>query len=390
MERMGVFHILLFLIVVAAIHSGFYTPLVHAAGPTRATQYTLGRGLTIGNTGLNIGGYANFQYEDLRDDARRFSVNTLSSQISWDFLSRARFFAEIELEDILLAQDGRRLRSRGDPLEVERAYIDLFASDALVGRIGKFLTPVGRWNEIHAAPLVWTTSRPSVTSQTFAENTTGGMLHGVLTPFGYELEYAAYAALPDGLDPDEEEGASEFEETVGLRVRSRLGDVQFGASYTNFVKEREFELEYECEEEEGDEEGECEEEIEIESRENLLGLDFFWFRNQYELSGEFVYSFGSKGIDNKEWGLFIQGVVPLGATALGATPLAYYLTRHLYGVGRYEYFDPSGGVQGAHVWTFGLAYRPIHALILKAEYSVAHDNVAEVPEGFAASIAALF
>lgn len=366
-------HVLLSCIFAVAVQSVGPVASVRAAGPVQPTQYTLGRGLSIGNTGLTIGGYANLQYEDLRDDARRFSVNTLSSQISWDLLSRVRFFSEIELEDILIAQDGRRLRSREDPLEIERLYVDLFASDALVGRVGKFLTPVGRWNEIHAAPLVWTTSRPSITSQPFSENTTGGMIHGTLTPFDYDLEYAAYAAFPDSLDPDEEEGALEFEETVGFRLRSRLGDFQFGASYANFVKEREFEIEFECEEEEEDE---CEEEFEIESRENLLGLDFFWSRNRYELSGEFIYSFGNRGIDNKEWGLFLQGVAPL--------------TRHVYSIGRYEFFDPSGPVPGAHVWTLGLAYRPIHPLILKVEYSVAHDNFAEVQEGFGASIAILF
>ncbi len=390
MKRLRVFLTLLFISVVAAHHNGLGVPLVHAAGPTQTTQYTLGRGLTIGNIGLRLGGYANFQYEDLRDEARQFSIDELSSYISWDFWSRAQLFAEIELEEVLLAQEGHRLHSRGDPLEIERVYIDLFASDALVGRIGKFLTPVGRWNEIHAAPLVWTVSRPSVTSQTFAENTTGGMLHGTLTPFGYDLEYAAYAALPDGLDPDEKEGALEFEETVGLQLRSRLGNIEFGASYANFVKERELRLAYECEGENEDEEGGCQEEIEIEPRENLLGLDFFWSRNRYELSGEFVYGFSDQGIDNKEWGLFIQGVIPLGATALGSTPLTRHLMRHLYGVGRYEYFDPGGVVPGVHMWTFGLAYRPIHALILKVEYSAAHDNFANVPEGFAAALAILF
>ena len=360
-------------------------PPAHSASLLPSARYTLGRGLTVGNTGLNIGGYASLQYEDLHDETQRFSADTLSTQLSWDFLSRAQFFAEIELEDIFIAQAGRRPRSRTDPLEIERLYLDLFASDALVGRVGKFLTPVGRWNEIHAAPLVWTTSRPSVTSQTFSENTTGGMLYGGGAPFGYDLEYAAYAAFPDDLDPDREEGALAFEETVGFRLRSRLGAFRFGVSYANFLKEREFHHENGCEEGRGEEES-CAEEITLESRENLLGLDFFWSRNRYELSGEVVYSFGSKGLDNKEWGLFIQGVLPFGETRWAGGPL----TRHMYGIGRYEYFDPSGTVPGAHVWTFGLAYRPIHALILKTEYSVAHDNIAHVPEGFAASIAILF
>ena len=382
MGRRGAVAALLFCCTVVAVQG---ESSAHSSNLPPSTRYTLGRGLTVGNTGLTIGGYANLQYEDIRDEARRFSADTLSTQLSWDFLSRAQFFAEIELEDVLIAQDGRRLRSRTDPLEIERLYLDLFASDALIGRVGKFLTPVGRWNEIHAAPLVWTTSRPSITSQTFSENTTGGMLHGGVTPFGYDLEYAAYAAFPEDLDPDREEGALAFEETVGFRLRSQLGNFRFGMSYANFLKEREFHHEGGCEEGRGEKES-CPEEIAFESRENLLGLHFFWSRNRYELSSEFVYSFGSKGLDNKEWGMFIQGVLPLGETRLAGGPL----TRHVYGIGRYEYFDPSGTVPGAHLWTFGLAYRPVSALVLKTEYSVAHDNIAAVPEGFAASIAILF
>jgi hypothetical protein len=344
---------------------------VQAAGPLLPTwQYTLGRGLTVGNTGLNIGGFASVEYEDLRDEPQRFSLSTFSILISWDLWSRVRLFSELEFEDPAIVQEGRRFGSRGDSFEIQRLYADVFASDALSLRVGKFLTPVGRWNEIHAAPLVWTTSRPSVTFRSFAEDTTGGMLRGTLTPFGHDLEYSLYAAFLDELDPDEEEGTSEFEKEVGFQVRYYLGSVALGASYLHFLQEEEIEQEFV-----GEEEVE-EEEIERTSRDNLLGLDFFWSRNRYELSGEFTYRFGDKGTDNVEWGLFLQGVAPL--------------TRRLYGIGRYEFFDPAGPVPGAHLWVMAVAFRPIPPLIVKAEYSVAYNNFADVPAGFATSIAILF
>ena len=184
-------------------------------------------------------------------------MSTLSTLIAWDLWSRVRFLAELELEDIVIAEKGRRLRSRGDPFEVERMYADFFASDALVLRVGKFLTPVGRWNEIHADPLVWTTSRPTITFRPFSEDTTGLMLHGTLTPFGHDLAYMVYGAFPEDLDPDEAEGASEFEEGLGLHVRYHLGSVEIGASYANFVREEESEIERACEEDELEEE-DCE------------------------------------------------------------------------------------------------------------------------------------
>ena len=353
---------------------------VEAAGPSLPLwQYTLGRGLSIGNTGLNFGGYASTKYEDLHDRPRRYAL-TVSPFISWDLFGRVRFFTELELEDIAIAEEGRRLRSRGDPLEVERLYADFFVSDALALRAGKFLTPIGRWNEMHADPLVWTTSRPLVTFRSFAEDTTGLMLHGRLTPFGRELEYSLFGALPEDLDPDEAEGASEFEEAIGFRLRYHLGAVQIGASYVNHIREEEFEIERPCEEgeleEEDCEEGVIEDELEIEQRENLLGLDVFWSHNKYELHGEFTYRLGEKGRANPEWGLFLQGVVPL--------------TQRLFAIGRYEFFDPTGPIPGAHVWTLAGAFRPLPPIILKAEYSFGHRNFADVPEGFAVSVAILF
>ena len=361
-------------------------PLVpaHAAGPSLPLwQYTLGRGLSISNTGLNLGGYASTKYENLRDKPGRYSL-TVSPFISWDLLGRVRFFTELEMEDIAIVEAGRGLRSRGDPLEIQRLYADFFVSDALALRAGKFFTPIGRWNEIQADPLVWTTSRPFVTSRPFAEDTTGLMLHGRLTPFDRELEYALFGALPEDLDPDETEGASEFTKAIGFRLRYHLGSVELGASYANFIREEEFLIERVCEEdeleEEDCEEGLIEEEFEVKQRENLLGLDVFWSENKYELYGEFAYRLGGKGRANPEWGLFLQGVAPL--------PLP--LTRDLFAIGRYEFFDPTGPVPGVHIWTLGTAFRPLPPIILKAEYSVAHRNFAEVPEGFAMSIAILF
>lgn len=35
------------------------------------------------------------------------------------------------------------------------------------------LSPVGEWNTIHAAPLIWTTTRPMTTYRSFPEYTSG-------------------------------------------------------------------------------------------------------------------------------------------------------------------------------------------------------------------------
>ena len=141
-------------------------------------KYQLGQGLRVDDTGLTVGGYGSLRYEDLRDQPNEFAASALSLFLSWDSGARVRIFSELELEDFAVAREGKSFGSRSDPFEVERLYTDVYVIDAFSIRLGKFLTPIGRWNLIHAAPLVWTTSRPLVTFQSFSQNTTGGMVYG--------------------------------------------------------------------------------------------------------------------------------------------------------------------------------------------------------------------
>jgi hypothetical protein len=258
----------------------------------------------------------------------------------------------LELEDFAVAREGREFGSRSDPFEVERLYADVYFSDLATIRLGKFLTPIGRWNLIHADPLVWTTSRPLVTFRPFSSDVTGGMLYGTVSPLGNDLEYSLYVEVTDELNPDPHEDP--FSEAAGFHLLYHLTDfMELGMSYANFKREEE--------RPEGH---------------NLFGADFWWTRGLFELTGEFVYQQGERGPDEHEWGVFAQGVIPLGT--------------RLFAIGRYEFFVPEGPVPGVHLWVGGLAFRLLSPLVLKVEYSVGHDNRTKVPEGFATSISLLF
>ncbi|MFX6815264.1 hypothetical protein ABTH42_18965, partial [Acinetobacter baumannii] len=89
----------------------------------------------------------------------------------------------------------RRTAPDGAHLDLERIYVDWAQADELKFRFGKFLTPVGRWNLIHAQPLVWTTSRPLTTEAAFPTNATGGMVFGTLSSIGQGLDYSVYGSL---------------------------------------------------------------------------------------------------------------------------------------------------------------------------------------------------
>jgi hypothetical protein len=320
--------------------------------PGAQWEYHLGHGLRIGDSGLTLGGYGSVRYEALHERPQEFAASALSLFISWDSGARVRLFSELELEDFAVAREGRKFGSRSAPFEAERLYADTYFSDMAIVRLGKFLTPIGRWNLIHADPLVWTTSRPLVTFQSFSSDATGGMLYGTVSPLGKDLEYSLYAEVTDELNPDPHE--KPFTEAAGLHLVSHLTDsTELGLSYANFKREEERNEDH-----------------------NLLGADFLWTQKGFELTGEFVYRLGERRPDSDEWGIFAQGVVPLSA--------------RFFAIGRYEFFDPEGPLPGVHLWVGGLAFRPLSPLLLKAEYSVGHDNRAGVAEGFATSVSILF
>ena len=116
---------------------------------------------------------------------------------------------------------------------LERAYIDFAQSDALQLRLGKFLTPIGRWNQLHAAPLTWTTSRPLITEDTFPTNATGGMLRGVLPVMGDALEWSLF--VTPGEELFREAGEPSFERAYGVRLTQGFGPhLRLGISVADF------------------------------------------------------------------------------------------------------------------------------------------------------------
>jgi hypothetical protein len=344
--------VLLFAVILENLGSGQSAEAQAPVLPQTHWEYSLGQGLRVGDSGVTVGGYGSLRYEDLHDRPRQFSASALSLFVSWDSGSRVRFFSEWELEDFAVVREGKAFGSRSNPFEIERFYADVYISDALNLRFGKFLTPIGRWNLIHADPLVWTTSRPLVTFRSFSQNITGGMLYGTVPLQERELDYSVYLEVTDELDPDQRE--EPVSEAAGLHVLYHLANaMELGLSYSSFERQ------------EGDG-----------KRENLFGADLFWTQQRFEVTSEFAYRFGEEKNNSDEWGIFLQGTAPLFA--------------HLFAIGRYEFFSSREPIPGVHLWTAGLAFRPISPLVFKAEYSVGHRNVANVPEGFSTSVSLLF
>lgn len=318
--------------------------------PVRIGSYELGRGLALGDSGLTLGGYATTRYEDARGDDPRLSLDHLSLMLWWEGRGRLRFFSEADLEEGLAT---RRRRDEDDRfLALERFYLDYAFADTATLRLGKFLTPIGRWNLIHADPLVWTTSRPMVTDAVFPGTATGAMLLGTLPVARHDVDYSLY--LSSGTEWRRKPAEDPFEEVHGLHLGTALGShLQLGLSLAEF-----------------------EQEAERVERKRLLGLDLLWRQGDWELTGEGVYRSSSEGASRVAKGGFLQLVAPLAG--------------RLYGVGRIEAFRFAGAGRTSQAWVAGLNYRYRRAISLKAEVVRGEQLPDGTPEGFLASLSVLF
>ena len=321
-----------------------------AAQPVPSPQ--LERGWQLPGTGITLGGYATENFTVKKNRPWELSTEDLSLFIGWEGTGKLKFFSELSLEDALIFRQPGTLTTSHRSLAFERAYFDYAQSERLNFRLGKFLTPVGHWNLIHADPLVWTTSRPLITNRPFPTYATGAMIYGTRTAFGKELDYSMYASSGQEIRGNSNQDV--FDSAYGLHLTYAMPrSGQLGFSYVNFTQKSD-----------------------AANRQNLFGVDYLWSRDRYEVSGEAIYRVSSRGRTWDEKGAFVQAVVPL--------------SERLYGVGRYEYFRQAGSLPGVSLWVAGLAFRITPTSVVKAEFVHGVNNQINAPEGFLSSISVLF
>jgi hypothetical protein len=325
------------------------TSVVSLPSPIGPLTYTPGRGARIGNTGLTLGGYSNLNLTRDEGGPAELVLDDLSLFVVWDPTARFHLFSELEFEDLVSIDDHGRGGTNKWDFTAERLYGDVTFTDALNVRVGKFLTPVGRWNVIHAQPLVWTTSRPLATTQPFDPHSTGAMVFGsVAAPRG-SIGYSLYGQFTDQLDRIPEPQLQR--RAGGGRVEyTAWHDWSIGVSYLGF-----------------------EPDTAALGRDvgwrNLVGVDGLWQHGPFEMMGEFAH-------EESQWGLYLQGVVEV--------------LPQVFLVGRYEHWDQPAPLPAVDMAVTGLAWRPRPYLLLKAEYLSSNHRAEESPPGFKSSVAILF
>ena len=333
--------------------------------PWAHMPYHLGQGITFPHIGLNIGGYISLRYEDVKDRDWRIGAKDLSLFFSENFSNRWQFFSEVEVGQALdISSNG--VSDKDSEFDLERIYTDYRATKEITFRFGKFLTPVGHWNLIHADPLVWTVDRPLTTAAPFARHATGVMLYGSFSALHNDWDYNLFVDDSDLLDPAQqkelafENGDTKisphnaFKRAEGAHISFHfMGDsANIGASY----------LHYEM--------------YDLRERKELYGLDALWSYNRIEISGEWITRLSIGNLENNEHGGFIQIVLPL--------------TSHLYFIGRQERYKSALLIPIGTVTSTGLTYRPHPAIAVKLEYRDGHHNEVLMPSGWLGSLAVLF
>lgn len=297
---------------------------------------------------FNFGGYSSAELNVHPGGDVEGAVNEIGILLSWENNGRFHFLTELDLDrPISFNQDDTSI-GKDAYFNLERFYLDYNLSEKLNLRAGRFLTPAGRWNLVHAEPLVWTTSRPLATSRLFPTSINGLMLYGAVPMANNALEYSFYIeGLKDQIVNNQE---IPFEDTKGARF-TFSGKVNWGLSLLEFRENIPHSPEF-----------------------HMIGLDFLVQRNGWEFSGEAFQRYYSN-YSNGGNGAYLQGAAPLGS--------------QWFAVARVENFKrPEEGSSAR--WLLGSAWRMTPSRIFKIEYVGGDEESIESSKGLLASFAILF
>lgn len=298
--------------------------------------------------GFALGGYSSAGVEIPRNQTANAFVNEISLFVTWDNATRVKFFGEFELESPLRWNHSQGLTTRDAYFDLERFYVDYNLSETLNLRAGRFLTPAGRWNLIHAAPLVWTSSRPVVTELLFPSSINGLMLYGSVPYQDYAFEYTLFAeAMKDQVEENDE---TIYKHVHGARFTLNA-PVNVGITLASLQEDAPLSPTY-----------------------RLIGLDFVTHLGNWELSGEGFYRETNKGKQAGS-GAYLQS--------------AYHLGNEWYWLTRLETFEhPAYG--SAERWVLGATKRVKPNQLLKFEFVGGSGDLPEAPRGFISTFAVLF
>ncbi|MGH9399280.1 MAG: hypothetical protein ACRD00_02855 [Thermoanaerobaculia bacterium] len=346
----------------------------YGVGPAAAKVYR-------GKAGVSIGGYGEFQYNNLASRRQDGAPSEAASHIDlaravvylgYKFDDRFVLNTEIEFEHAVTASD------KGGEVAIEFAYLDWMHRRPFNLRAGLVLVPLGLVNEFHEPTVFSGTRRPDV--ETFLIPTTwrelGAGVWGEAGAFTYRgyvtngLNAAGYDAL--GIREGRQEGskalAGSWAGSGRLDWAGAAGLVVGGAFFVG-----------------GSGQGQA-----LAGGRTFAGLTTLfevhgiWQWRGLDLRGLYVHTSvsdaalinqlndlaGDESVGSRQLGWYLQGGYDLLWLKPGARTSLTLFTR-------YEKLDTQSAVPAGYrknpandrsVWTAGLSFKPIDRLVVKADY----------------------
>lgn len=320
---------------------------LHLSPATPAgAEYRLGEGLPLFDGRVVLGGYANVTFGALDDSPDQLALEDLSTFVTIHLDEHWSVFTEAELEDTLQF-DGDGVDSGNDLFSLERLYLQWEATDNVRVRVGEVLTPIGIWNVIHAAPLVWTTSRPITTERFFDTGLTGAEARFLASPGDFEVATTLFAQVTGHIDDTDD--AQRFRRAFGGRIQAeKIPGARVGLSFVRYDDGSDHRWE------------------------NTVAADFLWDARFLELSAETAVNDPEGGATT--WGAYGQGVL--------------HMTPQVHPFLRVEFVD-FGSRERVPV-VFGVAWKPKPAMVIKLEGIVGGDDTELGGDGVLTSFSVLF
>ena len=307
---------------------------------------------------FTFSGYDNIVVDAPSGGKVKLLVDDLSLFITGHVNQKLNPFFEAEIAQTTLVQQGGNPLSNSYPhFVVERIYNDSYLTNSLTLRAGKMLSPVGEWNLIHAAPLVWTTIRPLTTYRGFSEFTSGLSLlytdtKGALPDIQLYMQPGG-EIRPRPLDMV----VREYKHVSGLHLNWPIGlNDKLGLSVQHAQIKNTGE------------------------QQMLTGFNFSKEFGHLTLETEAVHTHisgtNAARVRDNEWGSYLQGT--------------YALNERWNLVGRHEYFADRGFAMASKNTLLGTTYKSAPSSVWKLEYVEQNGQKLKIATGLYASFSALF
>jgi hypothetical protein len=320
---------------------------------------SLGNGLALPHR-LWIAGDVTLHGQVPEELPSRVEIDDLSLLVRWEPTTRFTLFGELRLEDTFEAVAGEGIPPSHWQFVFERLYAEALVTPELTVRLGTVFTPFGLWNVIRRSPFTWTVEEPAISDDVFPTHSTGLSLLYQTTWQGWSFDATAYGPALDTVRWGHTAEDDKRGWLTGTRVAvGRILGPAFGSLGLNAAGFR----------------GRGEP-----TWGTVFGLDSQLDVRGHQVTGELTWRLPGSG-QRSLHGLYLQDIIPL-------EPLIPH-THDLYGVVRFEYFQPGTG--SAEIGgVLGLFWRPVPSLVLRIDYTFGSRTVERFQPGLNTAISFLF